>query len=135
MARLLLVLFGCAALSACAPVAPPASTPSHELHRLYFGLDLPEGEAVTPAEWREFLRLEVTPRFPEGLTYWPAHGQWRNQAGTILKENSMILEIVVPPDDREEAVRSLQAIIDAYKRQFRQEAVFWVRADVNAEVR
>ena len=41
---------------------------------LYFGLGRPKG-TVSELEWQLFVRDEVTPRFPSGLTVWDAEGQ------------------------------------------------------------
>ena len=47
---------------------------------LYFGSATPEGR-VSAEDWSAFLAETVTPRFPDGLTAWPASGQWRGKAG------------------------------------------------------
>ena len=44
---------------------------------LYFGTQTPDG-AVTAEQWTQFLATDVTPRFPRGLTVWPAAGQWQS---------------------------------------------------------
>ena len=54
----------------CAPGA------AHMRTTLYFGLAHPLGK-VSESQWQAFLREEVTPRFPDGLTVWQADGQWR----------------------------------------------------------
>lgn len=54
---------------ACAlPAAPQLRT------ILYFGLARPAG-TITEREWQEFVRDEVTPRFPDRLTVWEVDGQ------------------------------------------------------------
>ncbi len=65
---------------------------------------------------------EITPRFPDGLTVTDALGQWRDpDSGRIVREPSKRVEIVLPgkADDR----TRLDAIMSAYKRQFRQRSV------------
>src|SRR5215475_5932705 len=57
---------------------------------LYFGLSHRAG-SVTQAQWQKFLRDEVTPRFPAGLTVWEADGQWRRSDGTIARERAKVL--------------------------------------------
>ena len=57
---------------------------------LYFGLTRAKG-AISELEWQIFLRDEVTRRFPDGLTAWDAHGQWRTPGGTIDQERSKVL--------------------------------------------
>jgi hypothetical protein len=51
-------------------------------------------------------------------------GQWRGQSGAIGREASKVLVVVLPgqPDDR----ARLDAVREAYKRRFRQEAVMLV---------
>ncbi len=91
-----------------------------ESDTLYFGTAKPDGHVVTEAEWQQFLREVVTPRFP-GFTHWDAHGEWKNQG-----EETRVLVIVHPPGE-EAAIRQ---IIDEYKKRFAQEAVLQVRTDV-----
>src|SRR5688500_17329335 len=59
------------AKTACAPFGT-----SYLRTTLYFGLARPSG-VVSDANWQSFLRDEITPRFPDGLTVWEADGQWR----------------------------------------------------------
>ena len=44
--------------------------------RLFFGLHRPAGTVSEP-EWETFLADVVTARFPDGLTVFRSHGQWR----------------------------------------------------------
>src|SRR5262245_45298575 len=89
---------------------------------LYFGLARPKG-AVSELEWQIFLRDEVTKRFPEGLTVWEAEGQWRGQGGTIDHEGTKVLLLVHA--DSTQARKSVQEVIDSYRRLFDQESVLW----------
>ncbi len=91
---------------------------------LYFGTQKPGGGVVTQAEWEQFLADVVTPRFPDGFTTWEASGQWRDQKGVIEHERTHILQIV---DPREGKIRE---IIEAYKKQFAQEAVLRLHSQV-----
>ncbi len=88
---------------------------------------MPEGREVSPTQWTDFLREEVTPRFPGGLTHWPAQGQWRSDSGALGQENSFVLEVIVPAENNAAAIESFRAVIDAYKEQFEQESVLWLR--------
>ena len=93
--------------------------------RLYFGRNIPGGSAtVTDSAWSVFLREVVTPRFPAGLTVYRAEGQWRGEDGTIVGEQSFVLEVVHPAGPAAEA--DLLAIAEEYKRRFNQEAVMRV---------
>lgn len=90
---------------------------------LYFGTATPDG-VVSDAQWQAFLRDEVTPRFPEGLTTWTADGQWRGADGTVVREGSHVLQLLHERDARVDA--AIAAIVDSYRSRFRQEAVLRV---------
>ena len=110
-------------LAACASTSPRACKGGEQVvthDSLYFGTATPHS-VVTSAEWADFLRSTVTPRFPQGFTSWEGSGQWRSASGEILREASHVVSVVHPDDESSE--RSVQEIIAAYKSQFRQEAV------------
>ena len=65
---------------------------------------------AAPEQWRQFLAEVVTPRFPQGLTVWPASGQWRTQDGSITREASYALNLLHADDDANEA--AVRAIVD-----------------------
>jgi hypothetical protein len=107
----------------CAPGA------AHMRTTLYFGLAHPLGK-VSESQWQAFLRQEVTPRFPDGLTVWQADGQWRRADGHISRERAKVLLLV---HEETPAVRTaLAAIVASYKQSFRQESVLWETAPVCA---
>ncbi|WP_332677420.1 DUF3574 domain-containing protein [Brevundimonas sp.] len=120
----LLALSACATVEggvACAPGSQAGTTAE-----LYFGRNIGDRPGVTDADWRAFLDEEVTPRFPDGLTVIDAAGQWRSrESGSIQREASKVLVIVLPggADDR----AHLDAVREAYRRRFRQEAVMLVQ--------
>lgn len=99
---------------------PPATAQLRTI--LYFGLARPAG-TISEREWQDFVRQEVTPRFPDGLTVWEVDGQWRAADGRIIEERSKVL-LLVHPDTRtsREAILSL---IQHYKQAFEQESVLW----------
>ena len=97
---------------------------------LFCGASIPGGGAVSVADWTDFLATAVTPRFPSGLTVFDAHGQWREAAGKIAREDTHVLLILHEGDAAAEA--SIAAVIAEYKRRFRQEAV--MRVDVRTSV-
>jgi len=132
--RTLAALAGVLALSACATtdggdVCGPGSE-ARTTAELYFGRNFGFGRHVgdqpdvSDADWRAFLDEEVTPRFPDGLTVIDGAGQWKSRTGSIDREASKVLMIVLPgrPDDR----ARLDAVREAYKRRFQQEAVLLV---------
>jgi hypothetical protein len=72
--------------------------------------------------WTRFVAREITPRFPDGLTIYDARGQWRPPGSqTITRERSKVVMIAMPGGAEDE--QRLQQIVDAYKKQFRQQSV------------
>lgn len=121
--RVALLLPTVLALAACASPCGPGHTEAvHDT--LFFGTARPGG-VVSADDWARFVDGVVTPRFPQGLTVWPAEGQWRSADGSVLKEASKVLTLVHPADPASED--SIRVIADTYKRQFQQEAVMRVR--------
>lgn len=91
---------------------------------LFFGLTTARGP-VGEAEWSDFLRDIVTPRFPDGFTFWEANGQWRGDDNRLVQERSMVLQIIHP--DTFQAESAIQEIIRRYEAQFEQDAVMRLR--------
>ena len=112
------------ATSSCGP-----SGSGHIRTTLYFGLTRPKG-TISEDEWRAFVRDEVTPRFPDGLTVWQAEGQWRRPDGRIARERSKVLLLV--HDDTLAARATLGELVSSYKRMFEQESVLWESSQVCA---
>lgn len=98
---------------------------------LYFGSAKPDGSVVKEREFMKFVDEEVTPRFPDGLTVLTGYGQFRNSAGVIIKERSMVLILLYPLQTRD-AQRKIEEIREAYKSAFQQESV--LRVDSLARV-
>jgi len=131
----------CSALSVHTPGASQAVTPNDAATAceplgtaylrttLYFGLNRPAG-MVTDRQWKVFLRDEVTPRFPQGLTVWEANGQWQQSNGRISQEHAKVLLLV--HDDTPAVRAKLRAVIESYKKAFQQESVLWESARVCA---
>ena len=109
------------------PCGPDGTT--HVRTTLYFGLTRPTGR-VSEDEWRTFLRQQVTPRFPDGLTVWEAQGQWRRSDGRVARERSKVLLLV--HDDTVLARATLGELVTAYKQRFEQESVLWESSSVCA---
>jgi len=119
------------ALAGCASAPPLACNGGTRLVEdvLYFGTAMPEG-TVTQAQWDDFVGSVVTPRFPEGLTTWPASGQWRGADGTITREATHVLQLLHADEVAHE--RAVREIIESYKATFRQESVLRVQSPVCA---
>jgi Protein of unknown function (DUF3574) len=96
--------------------APTSATQQVEL---YFGASVKGRPFVTERAWSKFLDTEVTPRFPDGLTVFDAHGQWRSGDGRIYREATRVLLILYKADAASEG--KIEALRDAYKKQFHQE--------------
>ncbi|WP_173126026.1 DUF3574 domain-containing protein [Kibdelosporangium persicum] len=116
------LMLGLTAAGTAAP-ATVEQTPGEPYKRteLYFGGSRPDGSPITPADFEVFLDKEVTPAFPDGLTWLEAHGQWMGG-----KEDSYVL-ILLYPYDKREANREIEEIRTDYKTQFQQQSV--LRAD------
>jgi hypothetical protein len=124
---LLALAAGATLLSSCASLGPttcPAGQNPGRTVQLFFGRDIGDRVGVSEADFQRFVDEELTPRFPEGLTVLDASGQWRSNAGPIVREPSKVVILALPGraggDDRLDAVRA------AYKRRFSQEAVMAV---------
>jgi hypothetical protein len=123
------VLAALALLGACAAPGGPPCAPGERRavsELLYFGSATPDG-TVSAEDWSDFLGETVTPRFPDGLTAWPAAGQWRGADGGLVREASWVLSLVHRGDPAAEA--DVRAVAEAYKARFRQEAVLRVRSE------
>lgn len=115
------LLAGCAAPAERTRCLPPAE--AAPMIELFFGRGLPDGAEVSEAAWRGFVDEVVTPRFPDGLSVLDAAGQYR--AGDAIQRERSKLLVIVAPDPRDLEAR-LDAVIAAYKAQFRQQAVLRV---------
>jgi len=120
----LLYLSGCSALGTPACAWGERASVSEVL---YFGANRPGG-VVSPEEWASFLREVVTPKFPAGLSVWPASGQWQGADGTLTEEPTFVLSVVHAREPSSEA--GVRAVIAEYKARFQQEAVLRVKSPV-----
>ena len=121
-----LPLEGCATDGNSRPIAPFQNRQGSILisDTFFFGLSTSRGP-VSQAEWDAFLRDIVTPRFPDGLTYWEANGQWRGGRNELVRERTMVLQIIHPDNFQNES--AVQEIIGRYKAQFEQDSVLRLR--------
>ena len=70
----------------------------------------------------------ITPRFPQGLSVWPAAGQWQSADGSLVRENTWVLHVLRPESDTAE--QAMASIMTLYKTRFQQEAVLRVQSRV-----
>jgi hypothetical protein len=132
-AILLLSAVGCASAPKVPALAAASTSTSASwlLERLYFGTAMQGGNHVSEDDWTAFLNEVVTPRFPDGLTTWRGRGQWREGTGTIVAENTIVLEIAHPTTSA--AAQAIEEIRAEYKRRFRQESVMRVTQTANVQ--
>jgi hypothetical protein len=114
-------------LAACAQPAREAETCAagaepRVVAQMYFGRNIGGELGVSEEAWDAFVDAEVTPRFPDGLTVTNADGQWRDsETGAIVREPSKLVTLFLADAAADRA--KLEAIAEAYKAQFRQQAV------------
>ena len=116
---------GCSSLPAQSGAPPIAGAQCAEriYDRLYFGRDV-RGRILSEEEWQSFVAREIAPRFPAGFTVLDASGQWRDAQQKIVREPTKVVELVHEGDPGRRA--AIQAMIDAYKNAYQQEAVLLV---------
>jgi hypothetical protein len=89
---------------------------------MYFGRNIGGQLGVSEPQWDAFVDSEISPRFPDGLTVADTQGQWRDsETGALVHEPSKQLTLFLADEARDRA--ALDQIAEAYKRQFRQQAV------------
>ena len=110
------------AASASAQIACRADQKASAVVEMMFGRKIGERIGVTNAAWARFVDREITPRFPDGLNVVDAAGQWQDPVRKrVVREPSKIVTIVLR--DSEKGQSEIDAIAQAYKRQFRQQSV------------
>lgn len=123
-----LLLAGCVSVDAKVIGGAQACPPGLEATttaELFFGRNIGATFGVSEADWARFLDEEITPRFPNGLSVSDVAGQWKAGDGTIVREPSKAVMIVLSGGEGEAS--RLDAIRDAYKARFRQDAVMLVQ--------
>lgn len=100
---------------------------------LFFGTERANKPEVSDREFKNFLDLEVTPRFPDGLTVLKGFGQFREANNQIVQETSFVLILLYPSGAARESSKRIEEIRSLYKIQFEQESV--LRADDPRPVR
>ncbi len=92
---------------------------------LFFGTAKPNG-VVTEEEFQRFVDVEVTPRFPDGLTLLKADGQFRGEDNNIIKERSFVLILLYPYESFGKSNQKIQRLREIYLQRFEQESVLRV---------
>jgi Protein of unknown function (DUF3574) len=88
---------------------------------LYFGRGLGGDAVVSEEAFQHFLAEEVTPLFPDGLSVVDVAGQFRDSEGTIVREPTKLLILLVP--DVAPVAPDVETIVAAYKERFDQQSV------------
>jgi hypothetical protein len=110
------------AAPAGAQIACRADQKSSAVVEMMFGRKIGERIAVTNGAWARFVDREITPRFPDGLSVVDAAGQWMDpDKKRVVREPSKIVTIVLR--DSEKGQSEIDAIAQAYKKQFKQQSV------------
>lgn len=91
---------------------------------LYFGCNIGTTRRVSNRQFNQFLRDEITPRFPDGLTVYDAKGQFLDSTNRLIREPSKVVSLIL--EDTQINEDSISQIIDAYKQKFQQESVLAV---------
>lgn len=73
-------------------------------------------EQVDAQAWDDFLAEEVTPRFPDGLSWYDVNGQWRAPNGKPEKMPSRLL--IVLHSDSEHNEQALREIAEHFHARF-----------------
>lgn len=90
--------------------------------QMYFGQDIEGQGPISSARWDAFVREDLTPRFPDGLTIYDARGQWMDpRTRTIGRERTKVVQIAVPPAPSLET--KIAEVAAAYRSRFRQQSV------------
>ncbi len=108
------------------PKRPTSITEVWSRTELFFGSQKLDGSPVSEEEFSQFVNIEVTPRFPDGLTLLTGYGQFKNSSGIIIREKSFVL-ILFYPAQTPDANKKIQEIREGYKKAYFQESV--LRAD------
>ena len=120
---------GCATPNSPAPATQaalhcPAGQSRADTVELVFGRNEGQRLAVSEEDWRRFVDEVITPRFPDGLSVMDLQGQWRAPGGTLVREPSKIVYLVLDggPDDP----AKIAHIREDYKARFHQQSVLLV---------
>ena len=119
-------LASCVLILSCSSEAQtnpcPDGTEPYTEYRLFFGRgDADNRRVVSDEEWIRFLEDTITVEFPAGLTILDAYGQYTDSGGNLVKEDTKVLIILVPPDA--DSAPGIDRIIKEYVQRFSQQGV------------
>jgi hypothetical protein len=84
----------------------------------------PDNTFTTNDEYQHFIDEQVSPRFRDGFTVFEGRGQYLDPKGRMWREPTKVLVLMYPPDASKST--AIDQIRNAYKTEFRQEAVMRV---------
>ena len=120
-----------AALAILFVISGCATEPKWTQYQMCFGLTTDAGQTrISDQEWERFRDEQIVTRFPHGFTLYNAQGYWQVDTKTY-SEPSMVL--IVVSSDRENTVRKLDDIAEAYKQKFHQECVLQIQSRVTVD--
>lgn len=116
--------------------ARPAQAQGWVRSELYFGVgeesgasDRTQTDAISEAQWRDFLDKQVTPRFPDGLTVFDAYGQWLFR-GAKEPNRLRTKVLVVLHENTPQRRADIEAIRLAWKQATKHQSVLWAQQAV-----
>ena len=112
-----LALAGCA--SAPPKLACPAGQTQLRTAQLFLAAKAPV--RLNERDLRRFVAVEVTPRFPDGVTLVDGGGQWKGDDNRLIREAAKVLLIVLPATG--DPLGKVEAVRIAYRTRFKQESV------------
>ena len=112
-----LSLAGCA--SAPAKLACPVGQTQLRTAQLFLGATAPA--RLNEQDLRRFVAVEVTPRFPDGVTVMDGGGQWKGADNQLIREAAKVVLIVLPA--RGDPMIKVEAVRTAYRARFKQESL------------
>ena len=115
---------GCSALPGNKSPLSEKTEPTRLIRtELYYG-------AIPLPAWNKYLAEVVTPRFPDGLSWFDLNGQWLGRSGKVSRLPSRVLVILHEPSlDKD---RKVDEARKAFTTQFDQQSVLRVSVPVEA---
>ncbi len=89
--------------------------------RLFFGISIPDGSAVSLHDWNEFLSKDIATAF-DGFNVVDSTGFYKGRA-----ERSKIVTIIANEDE----INKVKEIARKYAKKFKQDSVMMVKVPVN----
>lgn len=102
---------------------PPFPADLFARTEMFFGSLRSDKPPVSAEDFLGFLKDIITPLFPNGLTLLTGLGQFLNSQGVIQQEQSWLLILLYPIQERRDNNRKIEAIREEYKKAFEQESV------------